>query len=56
MNTTWYCTDCEARIERAEIDDHEQDGHHVRGRMRPDRLIGNNPWDITVHDERGEGR
>jgi hypothetical protein len=51
MKTNWYCTDCETRIESEEIDDHEREGHHVRGVMQPERLIGNNPWDINVRDE-----
>jgi hypothetical protein len=56
MNTTWYCTDCETQIERTEIDEHERDGHHVRGVMQPERLIGNNPWNIDVRHEGGEGQ
>lgn len=51
MNTTWYCTDCETAIEKSEIDEHESEGHHVRGMMQPERLIGNNPWDINVRDD-----
>lgn len=56
MKTRWYCTDCETQIENEEIDDHEREGHRVRGMLQPERLIGNNPWDITVHDERQEGQ
>jgi hypothetical protein len=56
MNATWYCTDCDTQIERAEIGEHEDDGHHVRGVMKPDRLIGNNPWNMNVHDESQEGQ
>lgn len=52
MNTVWYCRDCETRIESEEIDDHESDGHEVRGSLRPDRLIGNDPWNITVQLDR----
>lgn len=48
MNTVWYCNDCEQRIERAEIADHEDQGHSVRGTMRPDRLLGNDPWNIEL--------
>ncbi|MEF8838374.1 MAG: hypothetical protein V5A18_02590 [Haloarculaceae archaeon] len=55
MKTTWYCTDCETEIENEETDEHEREGHQVRGVMRPERLIGNNPWDITVHHEGQEG-
>lgn len=56
MNTTWYCTDCETQIETEEIDEHEREGHHVRGVMQPERLIGNDPWNINVHDESQEGQ
>jgi len=48
VNAVWYCTDCETRIDREEIDEHEADGHHVRGQLRPDRLIGNDPWNMTL--------
>ena len=48
MNTVWYCNDCERQIERTEVEDHEQRGHTVRGTMRPDRLLGNDPWNIEL--------
>lgn len=44
MNTRWYCTDCETEIDREEIDDHESEGHHVKGMLRPERLLSNDPW------------
>lgn len=43
MNGTWYCTDCEEQIDKDAIDDHEADGHHVKGRFRPDRLLSGDP-------------
>lgn len=53
MKAVWYCTDCETRISREAIDDHEGDGHHVRGQLRPDRLLGNDPWNVTVQTDDG---
>lgn len=46
MNARWYCTDCDARIEKEEVDEHEARGHTVRGRLRPDRLLANDPWRV----------
>lgn len=48
MKSVWYCMDCETRIKREELEAHENDGHHVRGQLRPDRLLGNDPWNMTV--------
>lgn len=48
MSSQWYCTDCETYIEVDEIDEHEADGHHVKGSIRPDRLLGNDPWNMQV--------
>ena len=48
MRSVWYCADCETRIERDDIEDHEDDGHHVRGQLRPDRLLGNDPHNVAV--------
>ncbi len=56
MNTSWYCTDCETRIEKGEIEEHERQGHQVSGMLRPDRLIGNDPWNMNVHVDREEGQ
>lgn len=46
MNTRWYCTDCDAEIDPEEIDTHDGNGHHVRGVIRPDRLLPNDPWQL----------
>lgn len=48
MSSQWYCTDCETYIETEEIDEHESDGHTVKGTVRPDRLLGNDPWNMQV--------
>lgn len=48
MKSVWYCTDCETQINSEEIDDHEVRGHHVEGQVRPDRLLGNDPHNVTV--------
>jgi len=48
MKSVWYCTECETRITSEEIDQHEKDGHHVRGQIQPDRLLGNDPHNVTV--------
>ncbi|MFB6085881.1 MAG: hypothetical protein ABEJ84_03600 [Halodesulfurarchaeum sp.] len=48
MTARWYCTDCETEIEKADIPDHEEAGHQVRGAIRPDRLLGNDPWNMQV--------
>ena len=61
MRSEWYCTDCETRISSDEIDDHEARNHHVKGQLQPDRLIGNDPHNVTVlnsgeeDDESGRG-
>ena len=52
MSSSWYCRDCETRIDADEIDTHEDDGHEVRGVVRPDRLLGNDPWNVTVNRRR----
>jgi hydrogenase maturation protease len=44
MDGTWYCTDCEERIEPDAVDEHEAAGHGVTGRLRPDRLLSDDPW------------
>ncbi len=51
MTAQWYCTDCETRIDPEEIDEHEADGHHVKGALRPDRLIGNDPWNVRIETD-----
>jgi len=51
MTSSWYCTDCETRIEKEAIEDHESRGHHVSGAIRPDRLLGNDPWNLQLEVE-----
>lgn len=48
MSSHWYCTDCETAIDADEIDEHEADDHTVKGRVRPDRLLGNDPWNVRI--------
>jgi hydrogenase maturation protease len=45
VNATWYCRDCDERIDAEAVDDHEDRGHSVRGRLRPDRLLAQDPWE-----------
>lgn len=47
MDATWYCHDCEERIDSAAVDSHEDRGHSVRGRLRPDRLLAQDPWETS---------
>ncbi|MFB6153898.1 MAG: hypothetical protein ABEJ27_06565 [Halodesulfurarchaeum sp.] len=49
MHAIWYCHTCEERIDKEAIAAHEADDHHVKGVLRPDRLLSNDPW--TVGDE-----
>lgn len=51
MTAQWYCTDCETQIEASAVEAHEADGHHVKGFIRPDRLIGNDPWNMRIEAE-----
>ena len=53
MKSVWYCTDCETQISSDDIDDHEARGHHVKGQLRPDRLLGNDPHNVTVLTDEG---
>lgn len=55
MTSHWYCTDCEERIEKTEIDEHEDQGHEVRGKIRPDRLLENDPWQVGGDVEATDG-
>ena len=48
MTTNWYCSDCERRIDRAAIDSHEAEGPRVCGVIRPNRLLGNDPWSLEL--------
>jgi hydrogenase maturation protease len=55
MDATWYCHDCDERIDAAAVDDHEDRGHSVRGRLRPDRLLAQDPWETDGRsDDDGE--
>lgn len=47
VDTTWYCRDCETAIEASAVDDHEERGHSVRGRARPNRLLSEDPWETS---------
>ena len=47
MEATWYCQDCAERIDAEAIDDHEDRGHAVRGRLRPERLLAEDPWETS---------
>jgi hypothetical protein len=51
MKTNWYCADCETQIEKADIEDHEAEGHTVRGKLRPERLLSNDPWQVGDEEE-----
>ncbi|MFD1632621.1 hypothetical protein ACOZ4L_07490 [Haloplanus ruber] len=55
MNGHWYCTDCEERIDKDSIDDHEARGHHVKGHFRPDRLLPGDPELLGAEVGRGDG-
>jgi hypothetical protein len=48
MTSRWYCTDCETRIDPGAVEKHEAEGHRVTGAVRPDRLLGNDPWNLQV--------
>ena len=39
-------------IDREEIEAHESKGHHVQGKLRPERLLSNDPW--TLENEVGD--
>lgn len=53
MKTNWYCTDCERTIDDDEVAEHEDEGHSVKGKLRPERLLSNDPWEAG--DEPQEG-
>ncbi|MEF8837893.1 MAG: hypothetical protein V5A18_00120 [Haloarculaceae archaeon] len=50
MNSSWYCQDCDRQIDTDERDQHEAGGHEVRGVLRPDRLLGTDPWNLEVRN------
>lgn len=52
VETTWYCQNCETEIDASAVDDHEERGHSVRGRARPNRLLSEDPWETGSEAER----
>jgi hypothetical protein len=53
MNSKWYCKTCGERIETEAVDAHEAEGHTVKGVLRPDRLLPNDPWASDPGDTGG---
>lgn len=51
MTSRWYCVDCEVQIDTAAIDDHETEGHTVKGTVQPDRLLRNDPWNMGIEGD-----
>jgi hydrogenase maturation protease len=47
VDATWYCRTCDRRIEAEAVDDHEAAGHSVKGRLRPERLLAQDPWETS---------
>ena len=43
VNAQWYCVDCETTIDADAVDQHERQGHSVRGRLQPERLLSQRP-------------
>lgn len=43
VNEQWYCVDCETAIDPDAVDEHERQGHSVRGRLQPERLLSQRP-------------
>ncbi|MES3516991.1 MAG: hydrogenase maturation protease [Natronomonas sp.] len=54
MNSKWYCVDCETEISAEAVDEHERNGHKVRGRLRPERLLSQDPWQTGEETNGGE--
>lgn len=46
MQAKWYCRTCNEQIEKTDIETHEADGHDVKGVLRPERLLSNDPWTV----------
>jgi hypothetical protein len=46
MDTTFHCEDCGTEIDEATVEEHERQGHTVRGSVRPDRLLSPDPWAV----------
>jgi hydrogenase maturation protease len=56
VHATWYCIDCQERIEADDVDSHEARGHSVTGRLRPERLLAQDPWATgEEHSSGGDG-
>jgi hypothetical protein len=53
MKSSWYCQECDQQIDSGDREHHEADGHEVRGVLRPDRLLGNDPWNMDLRNQRG---
>lgn len=47
MDAKFYCEDCETPIEEDEVATHETEGHDVRGTLRPQRLLSQDPWESS---------
>jgi hydrogenase maturation protease len=45
MDAHWYCHDCDSEIGASAVEDHERRGHSVTGRLRPERLLSQDPWE-----------
>jgi len=54
MTTQWYCKECDEQIESEEIAAHEEDGHQVKGYLRPERLLPSDPWAIGSSSNGGQ--
>lgn len=46
MEGTWYCADCERTIDQSQVEVHEDQGHEVKGKFRPERLLEQSPWEV----------
>ena len=46
MTVRWICKTCGETIEDDAVEDHEDDGHAVKGIVVPDRLLTNDPWQL----------
>lgn len=55
VDATWYCVDCEAEIAADAVDEHETKGHSVRGRLRPEHLLSQDPWQTGRDEDAGAG-
>lgn len=54
MEGKWYCKDCEQYIEKDAIDDHERQGHEVKGQLKPERLLEQDPWEVGDEEPAGD--